>query len=382
MKKNPLTINPTDENKFTIEFTREKLSDFVFSLLATPRQERRLYKTGFDLNIDEIKILIDKVQHKIGTDYDILHNDFKADVVFEDETLLSFNSSSQFFATADIRNEKIEQLSLTLSVVIPFNRLEGEKSYEKQTIFILVQAGQVGSVEVDIRSTEITWSAGYFEIIDQHFKKLARSIPSNKNSALDTLLFFHPIFIDDFISEDKKKEPVTNVSRMRLMLTAAMLTMTVLFLGMMLTIVGISRHTAVYNPDTAKIEIVEVDQLIDTVGWERAASMLRDTQTLASKSDIGYAEGSAPKSPFFLGLDVVKSKKFIVAFLGFFVFGFSNLCYARLLAAEKVGRIFLYNDNLPPRPKGSLLIAVLGSLLLGVLGSVLATGVLLVIGYF
>ncbi|WP_107497652.1 hypothetical protein [Thalassobius sp. I31.1] len=376
MPDNPLTLNPLDEDKFSLEFSRESLTNFVFSLLATPRQERRIYRTGFDLRLEDTKSLIDKIAHKIQTDHDILHNEFTADVSFTDETRLTYNSYEQFFTTSDVRNDEIQKLSMTLSVVIPFNRAEGEKSYEKQTIFVLVTAGQVGRVELDIRSTEISWAPGYFDIVEQHFKKMTRSIPTSKSPTLDRVFFLYPLFISDFIDEPEQERLSGAIQRGMSAFRGVIVFLTFFLFFRLLSGSGELEQFSVFNPDTGLIEKTEITLLIDDVGWEKAASMLRDTETLIKLNGAEYAEGSEPENvpPFIFRS--YQMKVGLGAFFGIFLLVLSNLCYARIAAAALAGRIFLYNENLPDRAKGSLAFGIFGSLILGVIGSIISSGIM------
>lgn len=382
MPNNPLTINPLDENKFSLEFSKESFTEFFFSLLATPRQERRIYRTGFDLRIDDTKLVLEKIAHKIQTDHDILHNEFTADVLFNDETRLTFNSTEQFFTTSDVRNDEIKQLSITLSVVIPFNRSKDEKSFEKQTIFLLVKAGQIGTVEVDIRSTEISWAAGYFNIVDEHFQKLTRAIHSHRSTALDKLFFLYPMFLSDFIDDAVVEELYLYSSRVNNILSRFLLGTISIFMVFLILLFDQTSEATVYNPEISKIEKTDIALLISEVGWENAASMVRNTQTLSKLDGVEYAEGDAPKSLLASFSGFFLNPIFIVISAGSFLIIFSNYCYARAVASDKIGRIFLYNDNLPLRPKGNYAIGIFGSLLAGVFSSALASGALAMFGYF
>jgi hypothetical protein len=275
---------PSGEGKFSLEFSKESLTEFVFSLLATPRQERRVYQTGFDLRIDDTKVILDKISYKIQTDHDILHNEFTADVLFKGDKRLTFNSYEQFFATSDVQNEEIEKLSITLSVVIPFNRTAAEvnpavaeKSFEKQTIFILVKAGPVGSVEVDIRSTDITWSEGYFSMVDQHFQKMTRAISTNQSATLNTLFFLYPLFLSNFIDDSTKEKIWLPTSQMRSISTIIFATFTSIMIGALAGLIASMSDPILFNLDIGNIEIVDIKQLIIEEGWENAASMIRDT---------------------------------------------------------------------------------------------------------
>ena len=82
MPSNPLTISANDSGRLSMEFTTETFSDFVFSLLATPRQERQVYAGGFDLTLDKLRNVVDKIAHKAKTDHDILHSDFVSEIIF------------------------------------------------------------------------------------------------------------------------------------------------------------------------------------------------------------------------------------------------------------------------------------------------------------
>lgn len=370
MPRNPLTINPANEGKLSLEFSKESLSEFVFSLLATPRQERIVFKDGFDLTLADTKILIDKVSHKIKTDHDILHNEFTADIIFENEGRLTLNSYDQLFSISENRSENISEFSMTLSVVIPFNRKENEKSFEKQTIFILVKAGILGSIETEIRSTEITWPAGYFSLIDQHCKKLAQDIRPPISRNWDYFFFLHPLYLDDTTEKSKSRVSADNARLLSVFAVLFFLTSMLLIFDQTLRITSSS---AIFNEETQLIEETNASELIQELGWEKTVSKIRDSQTLSRLGLAKYADGSGPQTLHSKLLNIFYSKSIIGIGVGLFVLLFSNFCYAKVRAAARIGRIFLFTDKLPHRSKGTFLWGILGSLAIGVLGSMFAT---------
>lgn len=192
--KNPLTINPSGADRLTLEFERASFSEFVFSLLATPRRESRTLEVGFDVTLGKIRTLIEKLAHKIKTDHDVHHDDFLAEVFFDDGSRISFASYDQLFSSHDYRDGQVEKIQFSISVLIPFNRLNGDKSLEKQTILVSFEAGSVGRVVSEISSTEISWPGGYFLLIEQHCRQMSAQVKRAPGGKWARFVPFHRFF--------------------------------------------------------------------------------------------------------------------------------------------------------------------------------------------
>lgn len=372
MAQNPLTINSNDDGKLSLEFSKEKLSEFVFSLLSTPRMEQRLYKGGFDLTLLELKSLIDKLTHKINTDHDVAYREFTADITLDNEKKLYLSTYDQLFSVSDYRSEEVKIVTATITVLIPFNRPNEEKSLEKQTIVISARSGRVGRAYAVIRSTEFTWPEGYFSIIDKHFDKLKAEVRSNAGGVWNYVFFLHPLMVRDD-SDDDDSIFSASLSRMIIIsLLCCMITFMIAFLG---AIPKIKMYTHMYNDETELIENVDVEGLIDDFGWREAASMMSHSRVISESGEIAY-------SPEYKSFGIISEVFFLYVnsiifyyFLFFATIVFSNYCYAMKISVDMIGRIFIFSENIPPRPKGNLIPGVLLSLVLGVSGSLMATGI-------
>lgn len=136
----------------------------------------------------------------------------------------------------------------------------------------------------------------------------------------------------------------------------------------------------VYNTDLKAFDAVDVKELIDAEGWQNAASLLRNSKYLASFDEIGFTEGNEPKPTFHGFIQLVTSPTTAISFMLVFFFAVSNMAYARLQSSKRVGRIFLYSENHPPRPRGGLFSDIWSALLIGTMGSLTATVIIEIIG--
>lgn len=382
MAHNPLTINPNDRGKLSLEFSKESLSEFVFSLLATPRQEQRVFKGGFDLTLKDLKILIDKITHKIKTDHDILHHDFKASITLDNNTQISMNSYDQLFSISEFRGDSINSVVVTLSVLIPFNRPDSEKSFEKQVIHVRAVSGRVGKIVAEIRSTEITWPEGYFSIIKSEFSRMSSEVSRSSSKSLNKFFFLTPFLIDDDDHDDDldyKSVYMYNLSSRKsrvLLLLAALIFMIFSFSFLTASVeqkLENERLSIIYNPDTQLVESADTVDLIKNFGWQKAASMLRDARVVSEMEGVVFAEGAGPRSAITVLYDRYFNKYAIALFAIISLVFFGNLTYSSVLDSERIGRIFIFSEKIPPRPSGKLIGSIFVSLFFGVLGSVVGS---------
>ena len=370
MAKNPLIINPVDEGKLSLEFSKENLSEFVFSLLATPRQEKREHVGGFDLSLDEAKIIFDKVIHKISTDHDILHNEFLSQITFDNGTVVTYNSYDQLFSTTEIRDDPVKEFTVTISVVIPFNRPDDEKSFEKQILVLSFKSGKIGKVTTEIRSTEITWPEGYFNLIIQHLKKLSQSVDNHSNSILDKIFFFYPLFLSDSDDDDRKIN--SEQTRLFVLMVTMLVMMTMMAsLWSSFTSQFFSDSIVILNEDSGLLEKFNTQEIVEEKGLEEVADAV--SQTNAVKGAYEYAAGSEPTSFFSHLFSGFKNSFSLIAFISVFALAFANFLYARVKSSARYGRILIFYNRVPERPKNGVLSGTFASVFIGALGSAMAT---------
>ncbi len=363
MAKNSLIINPVDKRKFSLEFSKESLSEFVFSLLATPRQEKRQYIGGFDLSLDETKIIFDKIIHKISTDHDIIHNEFLSQITFENDTVVTYNSYDQLFSMTEIRDDDVKRFTVTLSVVIPLNRSEGEKSYEKQILVLAFEAGKIGRVTTEIRSTEITWPEGYFKLIHQHLKKLSRSVDIHSNSVLDKLFFLYPIFLNDSNDYGGKVLSERYRSKYLLSVMVVLLLYSLFAVAFVATSGASSDSIVILNESSGLLERFDTRNIVEERGLEQVADAA--SQTNLVKRAYDYDVGSEPTSFFSALFSAFLQGSSLIAFIAAFVLAFGNFMYARVKSSARYGRVLFFQNEIPERPKGGVLAGAFVSLFLG-----------------
>ncbi len=367
MPQNALTLNSDEADQLVLKFNRENFSEFISSLLSTPRQESRRHEFGFDLTKSGIETLLEKINYKLHTDHDVVHNEAIIDVFSSGNQRVTFSSYEHFSNISHIQTEDIERIAITISAVIPFNRVENEKSYEKQIIYISVECGNIGEVEIEIRSTEITWQIGYFEIVKMHFEEISQIISSKSSNFLDKFLFPHRFFY-------RSKE------RSDLDFTRGTAVFFSIFMPIFFAITIISssiedqrkNEALIYNPENGEILRASVSEMINEFGWDEAVDKIIRTENLIRYHDVKFSADFEP-TPSFFGL--INYKIWLGIFLFISLYVLASALYARELTSEKIGRIFLRDENLPPRPKPGVVSVIWYSLATGAIGSLLANTV-------
>lgn len=370
----PLTLDQGAGDKLILEFTKERFSDFIFSLLSTPRAETRVYKGGFDIDLDEIGIIIEKIKHKITTAYDVLNLSFSAEVILNSDTQISYQSIDQLLSVDDPRSEEVKEISITLAPVIAFNRPEGKKSYEKQTINVSFRAGAVGEIQTRIESTEISWPAGFFSLLDEQYKKLSNNVKRNRNRFVEDIFFVKKVF--SFVDIPKLQ------NMFYFLFPVFLLSITIFSLSFEISNEKTRSHIYLYNEETKLIERLKPSHIEEAEPIELAALItiaegVRNAVRV-DKSDptLVYKTGSEPKSAFSYAIEII-SNKYALGFgilSALFVYG--NWYIARDIARDRIGRLFIQKGSKPPRPHLETWEGVLGSIVLGILASILASAVL------
>jgi hypothetical protein len=377
MSDNSLTINSSGEGKLSLEFTREKFSEFVTSLLSTPRAERHTFYGGFDLDMDNVKTIVDKVLHKVKTDHDVISDDFAAEVMFSNKTTLNVGDYHAFFHVPDVRSDKVKEVNVTLSLLIPFNRQNNEKNFEKQIIAIRFVAGSIGQLEIEIRSTEISWPAGYFSIIENEWRQLNKNVKMYESKILTKFLFLTPLFTGDILEKNRSK---FSAERSRLYLVTAGLILMLLMVSSVFS--QIPKSASLYDPTIQALTVVDVDEYLENGDWRQLARDIQLTQTLAQAHRVLHGVDS-PQASFINFLShILLGKIQFVTFGIVFLYIFMTLFYAKLLDASNIGRIFLYQSASPKRPNGNLVFPTINSFITGILASLFASMIINVFRIF
>ena len=192
MAKNPITITTGDQgnDNLVVNFSREQFSDFVFSLTASPREERKVIFSGFDVTLDDLKVLVDKLNYQIRTQNDMLNCSMTGIARFAKNTEVVCNTYESFFHVEDLHSETPTSITVAISYVIGFTRLGNQKSYEKQIVQFTFFSGRQGGVEIVIRSSDLTWPVSIFSTIEAEVDAISIRTVGKQNLANSRLLFF------------------------------------------------------------------------------------------------------------------------------------------------------------------------------------------------
>jgi hypothetical protein len=379
MAQLPLKVTSADEDHLTLQISKTNFSEFVSSLLSTPREERRKIYDGFDLSLLELKSLVEKIHHKINTDHDVMNISFGAVVYNKDESEVASHDYDQFFSTTDSRSVDVDRVSVTISAVIGLNRFGGEKHFEKQIISFSFYAGAPGRIETEIRSTEISWPAGYFIIVENHVKALRSKLQRSDYDSLKWILYPSNTF---YRTSEKRSDdtPASPEQKRRLaFLVVQILAMSVVLVFILANISDMT-SSFIINPDSLLLEKVDASQLVSEVGVDSAVSALSDARTIRLAEGLGYAAGSEPRGAFGNLTDTLFTKLSLIVF--FIVASYVLTCwlYARHQETNRLGRIFLHRGDILPRKSENHIFGILTSIFLGIWASILAAALLEFIG--
>lgn len=379
MAKLPVAISPNDEsgNSLTVTFTRQDFSEFVFNLFVTPREERRNYFLGFDLFKENFKKLLEKLEYHIETHHEILNQSATIVVALEDGTDLTYSSYAQLFDVDDPRAGTISSVNVSVTHVIAFFR-EGKKSFERQQTTLNFVAVRVGTVEIAIRSTDVTWPNGIFTLLERELDELSLKTAGSNSKVLrapPSILLGNepeekiierlvPTFLRFFGFVVKTKGYVTFVLTLLIILS---------LISVVVAVSKIEKNVTgafIFLENEMSLVSVSPLDLISEIGLGPAVSQLRDGETLR---DAGIPILRVPY--YQVVRDYGSRIPHIVFVIGFVAAIFMSIVALNIRARSfaMVGRIFVFAAKSQPRETPNVLSAVVPSLAVGAAASLVAT---------
>ena len=218
-----------------------------------------------------------------------------------------------------------------------------------------------------ISSTEVSWPAGYFSLIEDHWLEMESRVSFRLPTALGYLLFPYIFFLN--LTYHSRESIARKVDQAKITFLATIVViLSGLAVGTALADLK-TKPSGIYNAKTELLEDVVLNDLIDQVGWQRAAEMLRDTDTLVNRGYDRYAEGYFPntwKQNF--NIAMAKPDVFIFGIIAF-LYGLACWLYARLEQLSSEGRIFIYNLDFPKRKLGHITSGIIAPILIGLISS-------------
>lgn len=372
---NSIIINDSSDGNgdFNITFSKERLQDFIESLVKTPREEVFRISAGFDVNKADLKILSDKISYHINTQHQLISQEFQVSAIFGDDDELSVNSYEQFFHADELRPDNPLALVITMSFLIGLRRPGENISYEKQTVSMSFMSGDRGMVVVRIRSTEMTWSAGIAKIIETEVRKIESRTTGSPIPKENPYLFLSRLFRKDLTYPKymmKIRDQEKFYARIR---TLPFIILFLFSLPLFLTLQSLT-SPFIYDQTSNSLKAADVEQLISNIGIEAAMDEVRLGDALRRYSNIDrpslFNTLTASMAPWLKETGRWIAMAFILVSL------YLYLCaqHAAKIDDHFKSRIFLHFGPIThPREKTSWITGVIPSLSIGILGGLIAT---------
>jgi hypothetical protein len=142
-------------------------------LVSSPRTERKIFERGFDLDKADIVSIVEKLNAHVRRHYDVIGSSFQISIVYSDDFEIALENFEQFRATQLNRSETVKLVDISLSYLLGMNGLEGGKEYTKHEVQISFAAGKHGSIEIRIRSNDVSWPTAIFPIIEAEVSSIS-----------------------------------------------------------------------------------------------------------------------------------------------------------------------------------------------------------------
>lgn len=371
MAKNQIVVRPdgSDTDGLIVAFGKREFSDFIFSLLSTPREERKRILEGFDFIKADVKILVDKITQQIQSHNDLLNSEVVVETIYSDGSEVVCNSYEQFFNVDDLRLQPVVEVQVTLSYVVGFTRMSEQKSYEKQIVSILIKAGKIGEFQINIRSTDVSWPSSIFLLIEKEIKSISNRTVNSPLWIRSKWFIFANFFAYRGVYSNKlaRTENFLNVAFLGAMTSMVVGVFAVLRLDPR---IRFGSGSYVVNDSGVSIVNSDINELIKKFGPEIAAQKIDTAATLA-KAGWRY-EGES----IFIQFGRIFSDLGVSApILGVAVtlYLYFNYRAGLLMKESMIGRIFLENEKPERRPIIDISSGIFPSLLGGFLASMVAS---------
>lgn len=394
--KNEVTISEDDDGQGAIQLriSQKSFSDLVFSLAKTPSEERRKKRYGFDLSKGDLRTLVDKISHHVETQNTLINFSFSSSIALSNGDELSTHEYQQFFEVVDNRNDTIESLALTLSFTLAFSRGLDDRSIEKQTIALLIHPGDYGTLEISIRSTELTWPTAIFRIIEHEFDTFQRRKRARLGVRESRFFFYskdvYEVFSNNTLNGVFKTIQFTGLS---------IVTMFVIMIVLLIAQWSFKNDSPEQNlppekPDPVIARIYDKERKVivehefytisGKLGWEETARLHDLTAKLPRKIPVDRLikpEEDTETSPGFWEAQQARlnaSWNLMTKAVGFFAFFFiiSNFEIGRRITAAESGYLGLFDGDRPISPPPDIIAPAIASIIGGICSSVVASAII------
>lgn len=368
--ENPIELraNPLHDGEISLNFNREGFSDFLGTLLQTPREEQKSLSLGFDITPGDMRVLYEKLNQHIATQNDVLNVELSAQIAFGDESDLTVGSIEEFSDVDYGSRPDPEKFTVSITYLIGFTRTGGKKVYERQVVQLIASKGIPGLFEIRVRSTEITWSPAIMTLMEKEVRSLSGRTSPQLKDKVNRFFFCSEFFRTTDAVDSKRLRKI--LEREKALMTVAFAMFPFMFLAMVLDKIK-SQDVFIYDPETKTVSLTEFSTLVDTVGWERAAELSIFSKQMAESGYATYMDGEGPIARFFSHIAGVFDLYSIFIALLFGGFIIANVRFAAFMDRAQQGRLFLSEKDIVPRASIPVWTGWLGGIIAALTANVL-----------
>lgn len=343
-------IKHKDSGNFLITFSNSDFKEFIGSLASSTREEKYSLDVGFDLDKSKLRTFLDRIDHQISTQNNVVSKDFVFTCNIPDGREITVHNYENFFGIDDTSNEIAERLTVTVTYMIGFNRGDTQK-YERQVIFFEFLTRPVGTVSIRIMSTEITWPPTIFQLADREVRALSAVTTKNISSEYQPLKWIISLMMS---SREERRGDSINSDNTRRSGTVTRITVLVMTTIQMMMLFFLSQYRSwrpMYNEQTGLFERASFQTYVDRLGLDAAILHAEKSKVLF---DLGYADFAPGQGT--LGFAMQRLGDVLPiwgAIIGLLVGVTALYCrrMAKFYELASAGRIFLGNRIGHPREK-------------------------------
>ncbi len=184
----PINIERIDNRRgyLALPFDEEQFKDFLISLLGKPQKIERIIRGAFEVHLSDIQNFHYLIEQRINQQNEGKLLQFRAKIIFEDDSSVELNSFSELETYNEIRPIISTAIELSWDYLILFR---DKKVPEKQTINIVISSGKIfdysitpvyylrpgqGFIKVEIFHTARTWAADMEAMLMNHINTLLK----------------------------------------------------------------------------------------------------------------------------------------------------------------------------------------------------------------
>lgn len=353
MTKPPVSIelSSNDTDNFSISLSKEGFSHLFESLLSSPREQSEAKFLGFDITLDDMKVIVEKILMHVRTQNNLLNFNFTGQIFFSDGSDIAAYSLDSFFGTSLDGMPKPIRFSVTLKLIVGFNRQAGKLSYEQQNVCLTVNSGSIGASHISVRSTDFSWPQSIFLLYSKCIEELNRKVNPKQITSTNKLLLLAPAFLkdqQDHPFEYLVRNAKNKINSMRGILAASLLFSAFLMYFTVLVIEIERSSSYLFNPETRAFELHTITEA-EVSDWEGIAERYRLSRELYRTGQFSFKE---EKSHFRRVLETMVANFSISTLaVGIAVALYFYFCFldAKRLETIQEGRLFLKRDHVTRR---------------------------------